>query len=523
MRKLSNSANWAGGNGQFALRASWGCLTDGYEDDETDLGKVLEKILKYSPFLLAYCSRDLRYLCASKAYAAMLGRTENEIIGRRIVDIIGPQAFEPIRPYIDAVLLGQRVEYERVVNYSKAGPRRIHVIYVPELDKEQRVIGWVSSAVDITEQADAEAKRHESENRFYVLANSAPVLLWMSGRDSLCSFFNAGWLQFTGRSMEQEIGDGWAQGVHPDDLQRCLEIYRSAFDARQSFEMEYRLRRYDGEYRWIVDKGEPRYDSNGEFMGYVGSAIDISQRKQGEDDLRELAHLQRLASAGELAASIAHELRQPLAAIMSNTDAARMLLNSSKVPLQELREIVTDIAMANKRAGEIVTRIREFMNKKQTRGQTLDCNSTVSMALKFITGDALRRRIKLQADLAHGLPPVVGDPVQLQQVVINLAVNGMDAMDRTPEAERCLTIQTKPDERGYVEVAVIDRGSGFDPGDLPRLFDSFVTTKANGTGLGLSISRSIVHSHGGRIWAEVNPRGGAAFRFTVPTQTGTAN
>jgi PAS domain S-box-containing protein len=478
----------------------------------------LETILDSTPFLLTRCSRDLRYLYVSKACAAMLGRAREEIVGKPIIDVIGRDAFETIRPHVEAVLRGHRVEYEADVRYANAGPRQVRVIYVPERDQQNQVIGWMASILDITEQRQTEAKRAESEERFRNMANHAPVMLWMAGRDKLCDFFNQSWLEFTGRTMEQETGNGWAEGIHPDDVKRCLETYHSAFDARQPFEMDYRLRRHDGEYRWVLDRGSPRFDSSGEFIGYVGSAVDITDRKRAEENDRQLAHLQRLAGLGELVATIAHELKQPLAAIMTNAESGQKWLESANPPLDELREVIADILEDDKRASEVISRIREFITRRETRIEPLDLNSAVTEVLRLIGGDAARRRVQLRAELAEGLPPALGDRVQLQQVLINLAVNGMDAMTNTPEATRCLTIQTKVNGGGYVEVAVMDRGGGIAPDRLAHLFEPFVTTKAEGMGLGLAISRSIIESHRGRIWAENIPGGGAAFYFTVPAE-----
>jgi PAS domain S-box-containing protein len=445
----------------------------------------------------------------------MLGRPTDEIVGKPIIDIIGPEAFEAVRPHVEAVLRGQRVEYEAELPYANAGPRQVHVIYVPEYDEQSQVVGWIASIVDITERKLAETKVRESEDRFRTMANCAPVLLWMAGSDKLCNFFNQGWLEFTGRSLEQEVGNGWAEGVHPDDMQRCLETYYSAFDARQPFKMEYRLRRHDGEYRWILDAGSPRF-TDGEFMGYVGSCMDISDQKQAEESNRRLAHLQRLAAAGEFTAAIAHELRQPLTSIISNLDVASRLLDSEHPPLSELQEIISDIRAADQAATEILTRIRDFTLKGGIQRQALDLNSTVADTLQLIAGETRRRRVQVRRELSSGLPLVFGDRTQLQQVLINLVINGLDAMANTPESVRYLTVQTRLSGSDQVEVAITDNGGGIAPDVFPHIFELFFTTKGEGMGLGLSLARSIVESHRGRIWADNNPEGGATFHFTVP-------
>jgi PAS domain S-box-containing protein len=362
----------------------------------------------------------------------------------------------------------------------------------------------------------AESALQDSERRFRSMADSAPVLLWMSGPDKLGVFFNQGWLKFTGRTIEQELGDGWIEGVHPDDRQHCLDVCHTTFDTRQPFEVEYRLRRHDREYRWVLDRGTPRFAQNGEFLGYIGSAIDITDRKAAEESNRALAHVQRLAIIGELTATVAHELRQPSAAIMSNAEAALALLESGEPPSEEIREIVTDIKRANLRANEVLGHIQDFLRKRETGMELLDLNSAVADVLLLVAGDSRKRRIQIRTRMGEGLPAVLGNRTQLQQVLINLVVNGMDAMSNTPDGKRHVTVETKVNTDGNIEVAVADCGPGISPANLPRLFESFFTTRAEGMGLGLSIARSIIESHHGRIWAEANPAGGATFRFTVP-------
>ena len=306
------------------------------------------------------------------------------------------------------------------------------------------------------------------------------------------------------------------QCVHPEDLQQCLETYRSAFDARRHFEMEFRLRRHDGEYRWLMDTGAPRIAADGKLMGYVGSEVDITDRKQAEERSRRLAHLQRLAAMGESTAAIAHELSQPLAAIMINAEAARRLLDSANPPLAELRDIISDIANDDRHASEVIGRIRDFTGNREARMQPLEVHSVIADTLHLLAGEAQRRGVEVRTGLAARLPFVFGDRTQLQQVLINLVINAMDAMADTPESTRCLTVRTRPGSADQVEVEVVDCGAGIAPDHLPRVFETFFTTKKEGMGLGLSLAQSIIESHRGRIWAENNSSGGAAFHFTLP-------
>ena len=373
-------------------------------------------------------------------------------------------------------------------------------------------------ATSVEQRRNVEESLRESEQRFRAMADSAPVMLWICGTDKSCTFVNQGWLAFTGRSLEQELGYGWADRIHANDFEHSLEVYRSAFDARKPFQVEYRARRYDGEYRWILDCGAPRTGAGGEFIGYIGSALDITDRKTAEESNRTLAHVQRLAIIGELTAAVAHELRQPSAAILSNAEAALALLDTGDPPAKEMREIVTDIKHANLRANEVLGHIQNFLRKRETGKLPLDVNTVVSDVLLLIAGDSQKRRIRIHTELGEGLPAVEGNRTYLQQVLLNLVVNALDAMSNTPPEKRELVIRTfKPSGDAHVEVAVSDSGSGIPPTNLPRVFESFFTTRDEGMGLGLSVARSIVEAHGGHIWADNNPGGGATFHFTVKT------
>jgi PAS domain S-box-containing protein len=369
-------------------------------------------------------------------------------------------------------------------------------------------------AVSIEQRRRIERSLTESEQRFRSVANTAPVLIWQSDPDKLCEFVNHSWLKFTGRTLNQELGKGWAQGIHPDDLAHCFDVFNKSFEAQKPFETEYRLRRHDGDYRWVLDTGAPRYSSSGDFIGYIGSAIDITDRKQSEASNRRLEHAQRLAIMGELTAIIAHEVRQPISAILSNADAAAMLLRSENPPLHKLRDIIADIRNCDLRAEETITRIRGFMRNRETAMQPLDLNAAVTEAVQLIRTDARRRRTDIRCELTPHLPLVTGDQTHLQHVLLNLLVNALDAMESTASAREIVVTTVLAQDA--VRVTVKDRGCGIPTDRLPKLFDSFYTTRKEGMGLGLSIARSIVIAHNGRIWAENNSTGGASFYFTIP-------
>jgi len=393
-----------------------------------------------------------------------------------------------------------------------------------ELLGRQRLIGEVFAGA-LTRKL-TEDRQRESDARFRIVADSAPVMIWMSGSDKLCTFFNTAWLEYTGRTLEQELGNGWTQRVHPDDYARCLKTYTEAFDARKPFRMEYRLLRHDGEYRWLSDHGVPRYDYERNFTGFIGSCVDLTERRKAETDAQqqraELAHISRLTTMGELTASLAHELNHPQSAILSNAQAGELFLAADPPAIDEVRKILADIVRDNRRAVEIIQRLRAFLRKRDLEFERVDINGIVGEIIPLVESDAGARGVALKLDLQPALPGARADRIHLQQVLLNLVLNGMDAMDGTLDGRRELRLQTRvvaaANGNGKaIEVIVRDSGCGIPEEKLPNLFQPFFTTKPHGMGMGLSISRSIVEAHGGRIIAENNPDAGATIRFTLPS------
>jgi PAS domain S-box-containing protein len=388
-----------------------------------------------------------------------------------------------------------------------------------EFDGKHKPLRMRGVSLDITARKEAEDRAQESERRFLLLANCAPVLIWASGPDKLCNFFNEPWLQFTGRRLEQEVGNGWTEGVHPDDLPGCLKGYSEAFDARSPFILEYRLRRHDGQYRWVSDHGVPRYDTQKNFLGYIGSCVDITERKQAEADLqetrRELAHVGRVSTLGELAGSLAHELNQPLTAILSNTQAAQRYLNTDPVNLKEVREILKDVVAEDRRAGEVIIRMRAMLKKGEVQMAPQDLNDLIGEVVTLMRSELVVRNVLLEMKLTPDLPPVRGDRIQLQQVLLNLIINACEAMSANSAAERRLAIHTEATGATQVQVTVSDRGPGLASKALECMYQPFCTTKPNGLGMGLAICRSIITAHGGQLWVTNNPDRGATARFTL--------
>jgi PAS domain S-box-containing protein len=353
-----------------------------------------------------------------------------------------------------------------------------------EFDHAHKPLGMRGISMDITSRKEAEERARESEGRFLVMANSTPVIMWASGLDKSCTFCNQAWLDFTGRPLEGQLGTGWAECLHPEDRAGCVKLIGEAFDARQPFTMEYRVRRYDGQYRWISDHGVPRYDAQQNFLGYMGSCVDITEQKRAEEDAlrmrEELAHVSRVSTLAELGGALAHELNQPLTAILSNAQAAVRFLDSGTASIGELREILSDIVQEDRRAGEVIVRMRAMLKKEDARMAPEDVNEIVREVLGMLRSELLIRKVMPITRLTAQLPLVRGDRVRLQQVLMNLIVNACDAMAAVPLPERQVTIQSEGAEDGFVQISVADRGSGFSVNGSAEMFEAFHTTKPDG-------------------------------------------
>jgi PAS domain S-box-containing protein len=311
--------------------------------------------------------------------------------------------------------------------------------------------------------------------------------------------------------------------AHPEDRDRLKASHEKSLRERVDTAVEFRLVMADGTVKHLYSVRHPVVNDAGEVVRLLGTTIDATERKRAEaehDRLRQLetdlAHINRVSMLGELAASIAHEVGQPLACVVSDGSACLRWLDREVPNLEEARDAARRVIRDGKRAGEIIARIRALTKKAVTPDEKLTLNETIQDVLALVGDEAQRRSVLIRPRFAAELPAVAADRVQMQQVVLNLVMNGVEAMSGVADRPRELVITTRSVEPDEVQVTVEDAGTGLDPAAMDRIFDPFFTTKPSGMGMGLSICRSILQAHGGRLWATAREGPGAAFHFTLP-------
>jgi two-component system sensor kinase FixL len=325
-------------------------------------------------------------------------------------------------------------------------------------------------------------------------------------------------------SSEALYMDNFLQRLHPNDRLTTLQALQSAYQGDGSYQTEHRVVLPDGQVRWIACQGRLEMGGDHQPLRLQGVSLDITRRKVAELEAQahrnEVAHLLRVASLGELSSSLAHELSQPLTAILGNAEAARLFIVRDKFDPKEIDEMLGEIIADDKRAGEVVGRLRTLLRKGEFQPEPLKANELIQEVLKLLRHDLTAHAVRVVTDLTADLPTIRGDRVQLQQVLINIILNASDAMSQLTENARTLTLRSRRVEDDAVEISVADTGGGIPPGNEEKVFEPYHTTKPHGLGLGLSLSRSMVIAHGGRLWAENLATGGAAFYCIIPEWKG---
>jgi PAS domain S-box-containing protein len=520
----------------------------------------------------------------------------------------------------------------------------------PLRDESGKIVRWYGTNIDIEDRKKAEEVSQSNERTLQMIVNTIPALAWSSRADGYVTFLNQRWLDYAGITAEQGQGWGWTAALHPDEASQLAEYWQATLATGQLGEIEARLRRFDGTYRWFLFRATAVRDSSGNIAAWYGFNTDIDDRKRAEEQLKrseaqlaegqrlsrtgtfawrpdtsksvwseelyrihemepgtpisadiarigvhpddiplvysaaergvetgsdyehthrivladgrikflhvmaratrdldgrleyigavqdvtqrilseealtrsrsELAHITRVMSLGILTASIAHEVNQPLAGIITNAETCLQMLEDNPPDIEGARETALRSIRDGNRAADVIVRLRSLFKRRESVAESIDLNDAAREVIALSSGELRRSRVVLQLDLAEDLPPVNGDRVQLQQVIINLLRNAVDAMREIEDRQRQLQIRTEKEDGANVRLIMQDTGVGFAPGIADRLFESFYSTKDDGMGIGLAISRSIIEAHHGKIWATLNRGPGSTFAFSIPRGSG---
>jgi len=371
-----------------------------------------------------------------------------------------------------------------------------------------------------SERRERENALRDSEARYRALVMASANMVWRANAQGEGFLVCPRWQELTGQSEDDANNFGWLSALHPKDQERSAQLWKQAMAQKRMYENEFQIRTRDQSYRHLHVQAVPIIAPDGAVHEWIGAAVDITQEKEialtVQRQRDELAHVARINTMGEMAASLAHELNQPLTAILSNAQAAQRFLTADPTSLGEVRAILQDIVNDDNRAGEVIRRVRDLVRKGNFEIAPLDLEQILRDVVMLIHSDAVLHNVNIVLQVDPDARRIHGDKVQLQQVLLNLLLNAFQAMKVCPVNERQVTIRTEPSKGHKVMIAVGDCGEGLKSDQLDKIFQPFYTSKVNGLGLGLAISRSIVEAHGGRLWAQNNSERGATICFTVP-------
>lgn len=467
----------------------------------------------------------LKFLAVNGAAVRHYGYSREEFLGMTIEDLRPKKD----APAIEDFITGDPNEIPNAAQWShkkKDGAViEVEVVWHELIFRGRHALLVV--AKDVTERMQVREALHESAQRFRMMADTAPVMIWVSGPDGRWTFFNKRWLSFTGRTMEEEIGDGWPKEIHPDDYERYLNDYYAAFEARANFSIEYRIRRYDGVYRWVLDEGVPRFDPDGRFKGYIGSCIDITRRKRSEAEREQLLGKEKRAreeaeaanrSKDEFIAVVSHELRAPLNAMLGWAHILRSTRVDEATFAHAIEIIESSARTQSKLIEDLLDTARIARGKLRLDIQPVDITAIVESTVEVLHPAADAKGIDLRLEFGVGREVITGDADRLRQIVLNLLSN---AVKFTPDGGRVEVRLERVDP--HIRITVADSGKGIAAEYLPSIFDRFEqadsssTRRHGGLGLGLSLVRHLVELHGGTVYAHSDGEGlGSTFTVNLP-------
>ena len=459
----------------------------------------------------------------------IFGYTAEEVIGKSITILIPPERLDEEPAILARLRAGQRVDHFETVRVRKDGGFvDISLSVSPVHNSAGEIVGASKIARDITQQKRAEEALRTSNERFRLMADSAPVFIWIADHTKARNWFNRRWLEFTGRAAEQEAGFGWTQNVHEDDLAKCLQSYAEGFDTRKPFRTEYRIRRADGMARWIIEQANPLFEGlKGSFSGYIGSCVDITESKQIQAEREDMLKAERAAREeaervgrlkDEFLATVSHELRTPLNAILGWATLLRRLDAHTEDHQRGLETIERNARVQGQIIADLLDMSRIISGKVQLDVQPIDLSEAINAALDAVKLSIEARKLRVRVTLDARAGRLRGDPGRLQQVFWNLLTN---AVKFTPAGGRIDVVMERVNS--HVEVSIEDSGIGIKPEFLAFVFDRFrqadasTTRQHGGLGLGLSIVKHLVELHGGSVRVKSAGEGqGATFVVALP-------
>ena len=523
-----------------------GFLLDGDRQTPTHLEAVesvarFRMLAEYLPHKIftASADGDINYL--NQQWAMYTGHSVDDVLRLGWREFVHPADLEEkAARWKEAMREGKPFEFEHRFRRND-GAYCWHLSRAqPWRDARGRVVGWIGSNTDIDDLKRAHMVVQEREERFRTMADAAPVLIWVADQARQCILFNKRWLEFTGRSLDEEYGSGWLEGVHPEDLDSYRNTYGTSFDQRRAFQMEYRLRRHDGEYRWLLDCGEPLFAPDGDFRGYIGSCVDVHEQKELElrmrdtenqlrrhqEDLRAALHAAEWArdqteAAGRtkdhFLAVLSHELRTPLTPVLMAVSTIRGEKNLSSEGREALEMIQRNVRLEAGLIEELLDLTRIQRDKLELHRERMDLHESVRQALEICDAEIEQKSIAMKIALQARRHSVLGDAARLVQVFSNLLKNA--AKFSPPRGG----IQVRSFNQGSrVCVEVRDEGMGIAQEVLPLIFNPFeqggveVTRKFGGLGLGLAISQAVAEAHDGVLSARSEgPGRGASFQLEL--------
>jgi PAS domain S-box-containing protein len=421
-----------------------------------------------------------------------------------------------------------RAKFDYETDYRIVHPgseiRDIHVVAHPVFNPSGDLVEYVGTVMDVTERRRSEEKLRQSEAYLAEAQKLTHTGSWVwDVAERRAVHLSEQWYRIYGFDLEEGMvtWEKREERIHPDDRAAQRQAIERAISEKSDYEVEYRLLLPGGAVRHLHSVGHPVLDASGNLVQFVGSSTDTTERRQAEEALRQaqadLARISRITTMGELTASLAHEVNQPIAAAVTDANTCLRWLKQDQPDLGEAREAASRMVRDAARATEIISRIRSLFKKGTPLGELIDVNEIIRGMATLLHSEAARHSISMRTELGEGLPQIMGDRVQLQQVLMNLMINAIEAM-KDVDGPRELSIKSQSTGDGQLTISVSDTGVGLPSGQADQIFDSFFTTKRDGTGMGLRISRSIVESHGGRLWPADNLPGGASFQFTLPTK-----